>query len=234
MVTWAKQHKFKALCLLGMAYILTEILTIPYGRIAQLRVENPQKSALMLHREEAANREGHKLKIRHTWMPLSNIPQHVRQAVIVGEDGAFFSHHGVDWHEVWESTQTNLKKGGFARGGSTITQQVAKNLYLSTAKTPMRKFREMLMAFWMEAKLDKPRILEVYLNIIEWGPGIFGIEAAAQQYFHKTTKQLSREEGVRLAAVIPRPLHYRPHENSQYVLKKKAILLKRLAARKKR
>jgi monofunctional biosynthetic peptidoglycan transglycosylase len=233
-VTWVKHHKFKTLGLLGVLYILTEMLTIPYERIIQLQTVNPLKTALMLQREEQASREGKKLRIRHTWVPLSKIPQHVRQAIIVGEDGTFYAHHGVDWHEVWESVRTNFEQGGFARGASTITQQLAKNLYLSSAKTPMRKFREMLMAFWMEAQLDKQRILELYLNIIEWGPGIFGIEAAAQQYFHKTTKHLSPEEGVRLAAVIPRPLQYRPNENSQYVLKKKAILLKRLSARQRR
>ncbi len=116
-LTWAKHHKFKTLCILGMIYVLTEILTLPYGRIVQLQTVNPHKTALMLQREEQASREGKKLRIRHTWMPLSKIPQHVRQSIIVGEDGTFYAHHGVDWHEVWESAKTNLAERGFARGG---------------------------------------------------------------------------------------------------------------------
>jgi monofunctional biosynthetic peptidoglycan transglycosylase len=166
-----------------------------------------------------------------SWTPLINVPRHVRMAVLVAEDGAFFSHAGVDWHEVWESVETNWEKGRIVRGGSTITQQLAKNSFLSTSRDPVRKFKELIMTWMLETTLGKKRILELYLNVIEWGPGVFGIEAAAQQYFHKPASRLSMEEGARLAAVIPNPLGHRPTENTTFLKKKKQVILYRMSTR---
>ncbi len=188
----------------------------------------------MRQRLEKAKAQGKSLKIVQRWMPLSSIPKHVRRAIVIAEDGSFYGHHGIDMHEIWESVKVNMKHKKIVRGGSTITQQVAKNLYLSTSKTPMRKFKELIITFVLESQLTKGRILEIYLNIIEWGKGVFGIEAAARQYFGTSAKWLTREQAARLAAVIPSPLRYQPNSNSQYVIEKKRLLLRRMAARGKR
>ncbi len=185
----------------------------------------------MRQRIDEAHAQGTTLKIDYRWTPLSSIPRHVRMAILVSEDGTFYSHTGVDWHEVLESIETNLEKGRIVRGGSTITQQLAKNLYLSTSRDPIRKGKELLITWMLESTLSKKRILELYLNIIEWGPGVFGIEAAAQRYFHKPASRLSMDEGARLAAVIPSPLRHQPTETTAYVEKKKELILRRMSTR---
>ena len=185
----------------------------------------------MQQRIAEAKEQGKVLRIKHRWVPLLKIPKHVRMAVLVAEDGAFFSHAGVDWHEVGESIETNWEKRRIVRGGSTITQQLAKNLFLSTSRDPIRKLKELLITWMLEARLTKKRILELYLNIIEWGPGVFGIEAAAQRHFHKPASQLTMVEGARLAAVIPSPLRRRPTDDNDYVNKKTQLILKRMSTR---
>ena len=212
-------------------FLAFEILTLPFWGVARLPTENPPDTALMQQRMAEAKEQGKTLRIDYRWVPLSQIPKHVRMAVLVSEDSAFFSHDGVDWHEVWESLETNWEEGRIVRGGSTITQQLAKNLYLSTSRDPIRKLKELLITWMLEARLSKKRILELYLNIIEWGPGVFGIEAAAQRHFHKTASQLTMEEGARLAAVIPSPLRRRPTDDNDYVNKKTQVILKRMSTR---
>lgn len=186
---------------------------------------------MMQQRLDEARSDGQPLRIEQHWVPLSRVPKHVRQAIVVSEDGTFYSHSGVDWHEVWESVKVNVKRQRIVRGASTITQQVAKNLYLSSAKTPMRKFKELIITFLLESSLSKQRILEIYLNIIEWGRGVFGIEAASRKYFGTSVKGLTRDQAARLAAVLPNPLRYRPDSNSKYVIEKKRLVLRRMAAR---
>ena len=228
---WMRIIPFKALFILLGLYVLFELLTFPFLSIARLPTENPTESALMRQRIDEAHAQGTTLKIDYRWTPLSSIPRHVRMAILVSEDGTFYSHTGVDWHEVLESIETNLEKGRIVRGGSTITQQLAKNLYLSTSRDPIRKGKELLIAWMLESTLSKKRILELYLNIIEWGPGVFGIEAAAQRYFHKPASRLSMDEGARLAAVIPSPLRHQPTETTSYVEKKKELILRRMSTR---
>jgi monofunctional glycosyltransferase len=228
MLLWVKTHKVVAIFSFLCLYLLIEIATIPFWSIAQLETENPTETALMQQRREEAEAEGKSFRITQHWVPLSQVPKHVRRAILVAEDSRFYSHAGVDWQEVQESMETNFKKGKMARGGSTITQQLAKNLFLSTDKTLRRKLKELLMAYTMESQLSKGRILELYLNVIEWGGGVFGIEAAAQQYFGKSAQFLTPEESARLAAVIPRPLHYRPDHDTPFVLRKKDLILQRM------
>ena len=211
--------------------ILFEVLTLPIASIFSLETNNPPKTALMQQRMEEARAKGKKLNIDHRWVSLARVPKHVRKAVLIAEDARFYSHAGIDWHEVGKSFETNWEKGRIVRGGSTITQQLAKNLYLSTARDPIRKFKELLIAWMLEATLSKKRILELYLNIIEWGRGIFGIESAAQRYFHKSASQLTREQAARLAAVIPSPLRRNPIELTPFLEKKKDVILQRMATR---
>jgi monofunctional biosynthetic peptidoglycan transglycosylase len=171
----------------------------------------------MEQRIEEAKRKGRNYKINQIWIPISRISPYLIDAVIVSEDASFFSHGGVDWYEVKESIKRNLERGRISRGASTITMQVAKNLFLSTSRNPFRKLVEVLIAFRIEQKLSKRRILEIYLNIIELGDGIFGVESASRKYFGKSALELTLEESARLAAVIPSPLKYNPNSNKRFV-----------------
>ena len=162
---------------------------------------------------------------------LIEFPRHLVHAVIVSEDGTFYENGGVDWYEVEESIEKNLEEGKAARGASTISQQLAKNLFLSTSKDPLRKLKELVITLRMERMLSKERILEIYLNVIEWGNGVFGAEAAAKKYFGKSASAITREEAARLAAVIPSPLRHQPNQPSQYVERRASLILERMTAR---
>jgi monofunctional biosynthetic peptidoglycan transglycosylase len=231
LLQWMKGHKLRTF--LGIAGLVAgmEIATLPFGAVANLRTANPAETALMRQRKEEAATAGVPFTIHATWIPLSRIPRHLINAVIVAEDGTFYRHSGIEWYEVWESLQKDIRTGRFARGASTITQQLAKNLFLSTSKDPIRKLKEVAIAYLLEYNLSKERILELYLNEIEWGKGIFGVEAAARAYFGKSAAYLTVNESARLAAVIPSPRRHRPDDDSRYVLRRKAIVLNRMAER---
>lgn len=188
-------------------------------------------TALMHQRMDEAQKKGVPFTINQRWVPLSHMPRQLKDAVIVAEDGTFYSHGGVDWFEVRESIAKNVQEHRAARGASTITQQLAKNLYLSTSKDPIRKAKELFITLLLERSLTKDRILEIYMNVIEWGPGIFGVEAAAQAYFGKSVSDLTLNESMRLAAVIPSPLRHRPDADTRYVARRTQIVLDRMAAR---
>ena len=224
-------HPVKTMGILVGSFLLYLLFTIPYFSIARLKTQNPVETALMEQRVQEAGQSGKKLRIVQRWVPLSRISKNLIDAVIVAEDGTFYTHGGVDWFEVKESIEKNIDEGRAARGASTITQQLAKNLYLSTSKDPVRKLRELLITLLLEHELTKSRILEIYLNVIEWGRGVFGVEAAAQTYFGKSASALSLEEATRLAAIIPSPLRHRPTDDSRYVLRRKGIVLRRMEAR---
>ena len=228
---WLRKFPIKLFLGIVCLFLLFEIFTLPILSIIYLDTDNPKKTALMQQRRAEASEQGKKLTIDYRWISLGNIPKHVRRAVLIAEDARFFTHAGLDWHEIGKSIETNWEKGRIVRGGSTITQQLAKNLYLSTSRDSIRKFKELLIAWMLEARLTKKRILELYLNIIEWGPGIFGIEAAAKRHFHKSAARLTREEGARLAAVISSPLRQKPTENTPFLKKKKNVILKRMSTR---
>lgn len=228
---WMRSHKIRTFLLLLGILLLIEVATIPFFGVPALKTENPGETALMRQRKRDAEQHGEQFKIVQRWIPLSRIPRHVIDAVVVAEDGTFYSHGGVDWFEVQESIEKNIKERKAARGASTITQQLAKNLYLSTSKDPVRKVKELAITLLLEHDLSKNRILELYLNVIEWGRGIFGIDAAARAYFGKAVGDLTLEDATRLAAVIPSPLVHRPDTDSRYVLRRKAIVLQRMIAR---
>ncbi len=230
-LNWMRAHKWKTALLVVAACVFLELLTLPYLGVYRLRSDNPSETALMRQRLREAEDDGKPLKIVRQWVPLSRLPKHVIDAVIVAEDGTFFEHGGIDWFEVQESFEKNLEEGKPARGASTITQQLAKNLFLSTSKDPVRKLKEVAITLMMERLLSKQRILELYVNIVEWGRGIFGIEAAARTYFGKPASALTLDEATRLAAVIPSPLRHMPNIDSRYVLRRKAIVLDRMSSR---
>ena len=184
------------------------------GDVRALALGNPVSTGVMRQREEEARRKGRTLRPIRSWVPLSAVSRHVIHAVVAAEDPNFFGHAGVDWDAVKESVEADVRKRGFVRGGSTITQQLAKNLFFTTHKSITRKLREFLVARWLEADLDKRRILELYLNVIEWGDGIYGCEAAARRYYGKPAGQLDEVEAAGLVAMIPSPRRLNPRANA--------------------
>jgi monofunctional biosynthetic peptidoglycan transglycosylase len=228
---WIRNNPLKSIGIILGTYLAFQYLMLPNNSLQYYRKHNPQRTALMEQRIEEAENTGASFSVNQRWIPLSKISQHLIHAVIVAEDGAFYEHEGIDWFEIEESIKKNLEKGKAARGGSTISQQLSKNLFLSTSKSPVRKFKELIITLRMERTLSKRRILEMYLNIIEWGNGIFGAEAAARVYFGKSASQLTRDEAARMAAVIPNPRKYQPNGSSRYVMRRSALILSRMSAR---
>ena len=212
------------LVLAGVCYLAWIFLTLP--DTASLVRTNPKTTALMEQRAAEGNQ---KVQPLHAWVPYRKISIHLRNAVLVSEDSAFFTHSGFDWTQIKESAKRNWREKRFARGASTITQQLAKNLYLSTSRNPLRKIHEFFIAEELEDHLSKQRIFEIYLNVIEWGDGIYGVEPAARAYFGKSASDLLPEEAAILAAMIPNPRRYTPTHNLKYLEKRKAEILSRLA-----
>lgn len=172
--------------------------------------------------------EDKKLVIQQKWISLNSVPQLLRRTVILAEDAAFWTHGGIDWFEVEQSLKKNWEEGEIVRGASTITQQLAKNLYLSPRKTIYRKMREWWIAKRLEKELTKSRILELYLNTIELGGGVFGIATASKKYFGKQPSELSLSEMVRLAAIIPSPLTIKPDVPGRSLKWRSGVILGRL------
>ncbi len=185
--------------------------------VSALKTKNPRTTALMVQRYREAKKTEATFRIRKQWIDFEAIPKLMRETVRITEDASFYQHKGVDFAELKEALKKNWKKGEYVRGASTITQQLAKNLYLSTEKSLIRKIKEYLITIRLEKNLSKDRIFSIYLNVIEWGPGIFGVAAASQYYFHKGVNQLNLEEMVRLVAVIPQPLKINPTENDDWL-----------------
>jgi monofunctional glycosyltransferase len=195
-----------------------------YPDVSRLKKENPKKTSFMEYREQQWRKKGKKLKIQQRWVGLSAVSPYLVKAVIIAEDDKFWSHHGFDVDAMEKAMEKNLKKGAFKAGGSTISQQLVKNLYLTPEKSPVRKIKEAIITWRIERTLSKRRILELYLNVAEWGEGIFGIEAAALNYYGKPSLQLSPEEAARLAVVLPNPTRYRVVGESRYVERRARII----------
>jgi len=186
--------------------------------VSRLKKENPKKTSFMEYREKEWNKEGKNYRIRQKWVPLSQISPYLIKAVLIAEDDKFWSHEGFDYEAIQKAIEKDIKAKKIKLGGSTISQQLVKNLYLSPSKNPMRKIREAVITLRMEKVLTKKRILELYLNVVEWGDkGIFGIETASQYYYGKSASVLTPDESVRLAAILPNPRKYNPVGNSKYV-----------------
>ena len=192
--------------------------------LSKLKKGNPKKTALMEYREKEWKEKGKRFRMTQTWVPLSNISPYLVKAVLIAEDDKFWSHEGFDFEAMQKALERDIKAKRFKFGGSTISQQLARNLYLSTAKNPLRKMREAIITWRMEKVLSKKRILELYLNVVEWGEGIFGVEAASRHYYGKPSSELTPQEAARLAAVLPNPRRYNPSGDQRYVIHRSAII----------
>ncbi len=210
----------------GFVYFSYVYLTLPDVR--PLTTHNPRTTAFIELRKREAQESGARLTIRQQWVPYSRISNSLRRAVLVAEDSAFFDHEGVDFKELRASLEANWEDGKFTRGASTITQQLAKNLYLSPSRNPMRKLKELIITHRLEAELSKRRILEIYLNVIEWGDGVFGAEAAARAYFGKSAAALSPDESALLAGAIINPRVHNPARPTKRLLRRQQIIVRKM------
>jgi len=213
---------------IGFGFLIYAYLTVPDVR--PLVTANPTTTAFMMLRAEEARAKG--LPARHVqrWVSYGHISPELKRAVLVAEDDAFFQHEGIDFEQLQESIEVDWARGRFSRGASTITQQLAKNLYLSPSKNPLRKLRELIIARRLEAELRKARILELYLNVIEWGDGVYGAEAAAQTYFHQPAAALSPAQAALLAGAIVNPRLLNPAHPTARLLRRQQLILRRMGA----
>jgi monofunctional biosynthetic peptidoglycan transglycosylase len=185
--------------------------------LSKLKKENPKKTALMEYREKASKEKRRPYRLNQIWVPFSRISSYLIKAVLIAEDDKFWKHEGFDYEAIQKALERDLKAKKFKFGGSTITQQLARNLYLSPEKSLIRKISEAIITWRMERVLSKKRILELYLNVVEWGEGIFGVEAASRHYYGKPSSELNPEEAARLASVLPNPRKYNPVGDQRYV-----------------
>jgi monofunctional glycosyltransferase len=217
--------------------------TIMLLRVVRLRSHNPSSTSMIDTRAEEAEARGQEAKVEQIWLPLDRISPNLQRAVLAGEDTNFVTHHGFDYQAIqkaWEQAQKEAAKEAktegedddwlpnfpeFKRGASTISQQLAKNLYLSSQRSFIRKGQEAVLTVMLERTLPKRRILELYLNVIEWGDGIYGAEAASQHYFHKSASALSASEAAFLSAMIPNPRTvFNPQTNPRRVARRQRII----------
>lgn len=197
--------------------------------VSELKSENPRTTKYMELYVRRILVRGGRPTVSMRWTPLARMSPYLRQAVLIAEDDSFYSHRGVDWNSLKQAVEYNIRRRKLSRGASTITQQVVRNLFLSPRRSAGRKLQELLIARHLDRSLDKDRILEIYLNIVEWGEGIFGAEAASLAYFEKHASELTPEEAVALVAALPSPYRLHPsHSPDPVTLKKIGVYLERM------
>lgn len=199
-----------------------------FAHVQWWRTHDPESTAFMRSRIAAAEKEGKPLRFRHKWVPYERISPHLKRALITSEDDTFTEHDGFNWEAIQKALEKNEQRGKVVAGGSTITQQLAKNLFLSGQRSFVRKGQEAVIAFMLEQSMDKKRIFEIYLNVIEWGNGVFGAEAAARHYYGVSAAQLSAEQAAKLAAMVPRPRFYDRNREAPYLLKRTEAIQSRM------
>jgi monofunctional biosynthetic peptidoglycan transglycosylase len=212
----------------AFGYLGYVYLTLP--DVSSLQATNPTTTAFIELRAREARAKGHPARREQRWVSYARISPTLKRAVLVAEDAGFWRHEGIDVDEIRKSLERDLEQGRFSRGGSTITQQLAKNLYLTPSKNPLRKLKELLIARRLEAQVSKRRILEIYLNVIEWGDGIYGAEAAAREHFGKPASSLTAGEAALLAAAIINPRVHDPSRPTSRLLRRQRLILARMGA----
>jgi monofunctional biosynthetic peptidoglycan transglycosylase len=213
-----KRHAYWFIVLSSFFILLPIAYLLLMPDLSKLKKENPKKTALMEYRERAYKEKKKRYRTDQSWVPLSKISPYLIKAVLIAEDDKFWSHEGFDVEAVQKAIERDIKAKKFKFGGSTITQQLTRNLYLSPEKSLVRKICEAIITWKMEKVLSKKRILELYLNVAEWGEGIFGVDAASRYYYGKPSSELTPEEAARLASVLPNPRKYNPVGNQRYVI----------------
>jgi monofunctional biosynthetic peptidoglycan transglycosylase len=201
-----------------------------FGWILWWNFSNPAMTSMMRQQQEIIQAKNPRARIYQTWVPYSAISNNLKRAIVASEDANFAEHDGVDWDALQKAYQKNNRRHRIAAGGSTITQQLAKNLFLSGSRSYIRKGQELVIAYMLEAVMSKQRILEIYLNVVEFGQGTFGAEAAARHYYRIGASQLNAEQAARLAVMLPNPRYYDKHRDTQYLAKRTSFILRQLNA----
>ena len=199
-----------------MLFLVVAFYVLTLGELVALRWIDPPTTAVQVQRRLEARWHHKPYHKRQVFLPLSRISPDLQHAVISAEDGRFFQHHGIDWEEVQKVVDKDMDEGKLGRGGSTITQQLVKNLFLTTNRSLLRKAVEFTLAPAAELVLPKRRILELYLNVIEWGPGVYGAEAAAETWYNVPAAKINRDQAARMAAILPAPLRWKPEHMGNY------------------
>ena len=189
---------------------------------------NPTSTAFMREQLAVLREKNPEAELKYQWRDYRQISNHLKRAAVASEDAKFMMHDGFDWDGIQKAYERNLKKGKIVAGGSSISQQLAKNLFLSTRRTPWRKLEEVVITVMLEAVMSKRRILEIYLNVIEWGNGVFGAEAAARHYYGTHAKHLSSYQAAKLAAMIPNPRYYDKHRSTRYLSRRTSTIQARM------
>ncbi len=208
---------------MALSLLFLEYISLPVFSLYLLKWINPPWTSVMVQRMEESSGT---LDIKYTFVPLEKISRHVRRAVLIAEDRKFYRHGGIDWEAMERAWHLNVKSDRIRFGGSTITMQLSKNLFFRLDRSYFRKAEEIITAMRMEKVLSKKRILELYLNVIEFGEGIFGVEEAARVYFGKSASRLTRSEAARLVACIPSPLRHHPNDGSSWVRRRARRILR--------
>ena len=225
-----KVLRFSAWLAVAAAAIFLVVQLSYLVRVWWWRDHNPQGTAFMEARLDELRARNREAKLAHAWVPYDRISASLKRAVVVAEDSRFVDHDGFDWDAIEKAREKNRIKGKVVAGGSTISQQLAKNLFLSGERTPWRKGQEALITVMIEHVMDKRRILEIYLNVIEWGEGVFGAEAAARHYYATSAMALGPEASARLAAMVPSPRFYDRNRNTSFLARKTQMILARMPA----
>jgi monofunctional glycosyltransferase len=199
-----------------------------FGWVVWWKFVNPSTTSFMSLRLDELREKDPRAELKQQWVPYERVSAHLKRAVVAAEDAKFSEHEGFDWEGIQKALEKNQKKGKIVAGGSTISQQLAKNLFLSASKTPWRKAQEAVITLMLEAVLDKRRILEVYLNVVEWGTGVFGAEAAARHYYGTSAAQVSAEQAARLAVLLPNPRKFGRLPDSPYLAARSQVILGRM------
>ena len=191
---------------------------------------NPSSTSFMRQQESALREKNPQFKIQYRWVPYERISNNLKRAIIASEDSHFSDHQGVDWEALQKAYEKNNRKGKVVGGGSTITQQLAKNLFLSGERSYLRKAQEIVITYMLEFWMDKERIFEIYLNVVEWGVGVFGAEAAAQHYYGVPAASLGAGQSARLAVMLPKPRFYDKNRGSGYLAGRTGLILRRMGS----
>lgn len=201
-----------------------------FAQIALWNFVDPQTTAFMRTDAAMLASERPDLAIQHEWVPYEQISRNLKRAIIASEDANFVNNNGYETDAILQAWEKNKKRGHIVRGGSTITQQLARNLFLSREKSYIRKGQELIITWMLEALLDKERIFEIYLNSVEWGNGVYGAQAAARYYYHSTAARLTPWQSARLAVMLPRPKYFDEHRNSAYLSQRSGVIARRMGA----
>lgn len=225
------RHRLARRAVIGLALLLAGFVLYQGWFLAHVFYwvrHNPQTTSIMQLRLHALRARDPGVRLRHRWVNYRRISIQLKRAIIAAEDARFVEHHGFDWAGIEHAMTENQRRGRVVAGGSTITQQLAKNLFLSGERTMLRKVQEAIITVMLEAVMTKRRIFEIYLNVVEWGNGVFGAEAAARHYFGVSAARLGPDEAARLAAMLPRPRYYDRHRDSAYLARYAGIIRQRM------